>query len=63
MVEKLKALFIGVALLILLGVHAERIERVDDLKSAFKRAISQTELGIPALLEIITAEEPIFPGG
>ena len=46
-----------------LGVCAERIEKVDDLESALKRAIAQAELGIPVLLEIITAEEPTFPGG
>jgi len=46
-----------------LGGYAERIEKVDDLRPALQRAIEQVDLGNPVLLEIITADEPIFPGG
>jgi thiamine pyrophosphate-dependent acetolactate synthase large subunit-like protein len=45
-----------------LGGYAECIERVKDLKPALERAISQTRTGIPVLLEIITADDPIYPG-
>jgi acetolactate synthase-1/2/3 large subunit len=46
-----------------LGGYAERVEKVKDLRPALERAISQTDSGIPAFLEIITADEPTFPGG
>jgi thiamine pyrophosphate-dependent acetolactate synthase large subunit-like protein len=46
-----------------LGGYAERVERVKDLKPALERAISQTRTGIPVLLEVITADDPIYPGG
>jgi thiamine pyrophosphate-dependent acetolactate synthase large subunit-like protein len=46
-----------------LGGYAERVEKVKDLRPALERAISQTDSGIPAFLEILTADEPTFPGG
>jgi thiamine pyrophosphate-dependent acetolactate synthase large subunit-like protein len=46
-----------------LGGYGERIEKVADLKQALQRAIKVTESGKPALLEVIIAEEPDFPGG
>ncbi len=46
-----------------LGGYAERIEKVKDLRPALERAIGRTGLGIPVLLEIITADDPIYPGG
>ena len=45
-----------------LGSYTERVEKVDELKPALQRAISQTENGQTAFLEIITAEDPEFPG-
>jgi thiamine pyrophosphate-dependent acetolactate synthase large subunit-like protein len=45
-----------------LGGYAERVTKVEDLKPAIERAIGQTQSGIPALLEIITADDPVFPG-
>jgi thiamine pyrophosphate-dependent acetolactate synthase large subunit-like protein len=46
-----------------LGGYAERVEKVKDLRPALERAIGRTGLGIPVLLEIITADDPIYPGG
>jgi thiamine pyrophosphate-dependent acetolactate synthase large subunit-like protein len=46
-----------------LGGYGERIEKAADIKPALQRAISVTEAGNPAFLEIITAEEADFPGG
>jgi len=45
-----------------LGAHSERVDRTDDLKPAIRRAIQQTESGRPALLEVMTADEPDYPG-
>ncbi|MBM4350835.1 MAG: thiamine pyrophosphate-requiring protein [Deltaproteobacteria bacterium] len=45
-----------------LGGYTERVEKVADLRPSLERAIQQTRLGSPVLLEIITADEPIFPG-
>jgi acetolactate synthase-1/2/3 large subunit len=46
-----------------LGGHAERVEKVKDLRPAIDRAIGQTRSGNPAFLEVITADDPIYPGG
>jgi len=46
-----------------LGGYGERVERVADLKPALKRAMDVTNSGNAAFLEVITAEEPDFPGG
>ncbi len=45
-----------------LGSYTERVEKVKDFKPALQRAIAQTEAGQPAFLEVITAEDPDFPG-
>ena len=45
-----------------LGGYAERIEKVKDLRPALERAVSQTHSGIPVFLEVITADDPIYPG-
>ena len=44
-----------------LGAHAERVERPDDVVPAILRAIAATREGTPAVLEMITKEEPIYP--
>jgi acetolactate synthase-1/2/3 large subunit len=44
-----------------LGAHAERVERADDVRAAMERAIAATRGGQPALLEMITAEDPVYP--
>ena len=44
-----------------LGAYAERVERPDEVVPAIQRAIAETERGRPAVLEIITKEEPIYP--
>lgn len=46
-----------------LGGYAERVEKVADLRPAFERAIKQVQSGTPALLEVMTADDPIYPGG
>ena len=43
-----------------LGVHAERVERPDDLAAAISRAVAAARGGRPALIEAITKEEPVF---
>jgi thiamine pyrophosphate-dependent acetolactate synthase large subunit-like protein len=43
-----------------LGAHGERVERTGDVQPAFARAIRQTKEGKPALLEIMTREEPVL---
>lgn len=40
-----------------LGGYGERITRPEDIVSAIRRGIEQTEKGIPALLEFITCQE------
>lgn len=44
-----------------LGVKAERVERLRELQPALRRAIAATEAGAPALVEVMTREEPHFP--
>jgi acetolactate synthase-1/2/3 large subunit len=44
-----------------LGAHAERIERAGDVRAAMQRGISATRDGRPAVLEMITKEEPVYP--
>ena len=44
-----------------LGAHAERIERPGEVRAAFERAIAVTADGRPAVLEVITKEEPVYP--
>lgn len=45
-----------------LGGYAERVEKVTDLKPALQRGIQQVQAGIPTLIEVITADDPIYPG-
>jgi len=44
-----------------LGAHAERVERPGDVRAALERAIAATRDGRPAVLEMITKEEPVYP--
>jgi acetolactate synthase-1/2/3 large subunit len=45
-----------------LGGYAERVERVKDLRPALQRGIQMVQSGIPVLLEVITCDDPIYPG-
>jgi acetolactate synthase-1/2/3 large subunit len=44
-----------------LGAHAERVERPDDVVAAIQRGIAATREGRPAVLEMITKEDPVYP--
>jgi thiamine pyrophosphate-dependent acetolactate synthase large subunit-like protein len=44
-----------------LGAHAERVERADDVRAAIERGIAATRNGQPAVLEMITKEDPVYP--
>ena len=44
-----------------LGAYSERVERPDEVVPAIKRAIEETHNGRPAVLEMITKEEPVYP--
>ena len=44
-----------------LGAHAQRVERAEDVRSALERAIAATRQGQPAVLEMITREDPVYP--
>ncbi|HEY1293254.1 MAG TPA: thiamine pyrophosphate-requiring protein [Chloroflexota bacterium] len=44
-----------------LGAHAERVERAEDVRAAMERAIAATRNGQPAVLEMITREDPVYP--
>jgi acetolactate synthase-1/2/3 large subunit len=44
-----------------MGAAAERVEAVAELEPALRRAIAATEDGRPALVEVMTREEPQFP--
>jgi acetolactate synthase-1/2/3 large subunit len=39
------------------GGHGERVTEPGEIVPAIRRAIAQTEDGVPALLEFITAQE------
>ncbi len=43
-----------------LGAYAEKVEKPDEIIPAVKRALKYTQESRPALLEIITREEPTF---
>jgi acetolactate synthase-1/2/3 large subunit len=43
-----------------LDAHGEKVERIADIRPAFERAIRESEEGRPALLEIMTREEPVL---
>ena len=44
-----------------LGAYSERVERPDDVAAAIGRGVRATEEGRPAVLEMITKEEPVYP--
>jgi acetolactate synthase-1/2/3 large subunit len=44
-----------------LGAHAERVEQPGDVRAAFQRGLEATKSGRPAVLEMITAEQPDYP--
>ncbi len=44
-----------------LGGYTERVEKPQNLAPALRRAIGEVEAGRPALLEVITREEPVYP--
>jgi acetolactate synthase-1/2/3 large subunit len=44
-----------------LGAYAERVEKPEDVKGAIERGFQATREGRPAVLEVITREEPVFP--
>ncbi|HLG51229.1 MAG TPA: thiamine pyrophosphate-requiring protein [Chloroflexota bacterium] len=44
-----------------LGAYAERIERPADVVPAIQRGIAATRDGRPAVLEMLTKEEPVYP--
>jgi thiamine pyrophosphate-dependent acetolactate synthase large subunit-like protein len=44
-----------------LGAHSERVERADDVRGALERGIAATRDGRPAVLEMITKEDPVYP--
>ncbi|MGQ9646567.1 MAG: thiamine pyrophosphate-requiring protein [Thermodesulfobacteriota bacterium] len=46
-----------------LGGYAERVEKVGDLRPALERAIKLVQSGTPTFLEVITTDDPIYPGG
>ena len=44
-----------------LGAYSERVDQPSEVVAAIKRGIEATEAGQPAVLEMITKEEPIYP--
>ncbi len=44
-----------------LGGYTERVEKPHALAPALRRAIAEVEAGRPALLEVMTREEPVYP--
>lgn len=44
-----------------LGAYSERVEAPEEVAPALQRGIAATRDGRPALLEMITKEEPVFP--
>jgi acetolactate synthase-1/2/3 large subunit len=44
-----------------LGAHAERVERAADVCAALERGIAANRDGRPAVLEMITKEDPVYP--
>lgn len=46
-----------------LGGYTERVEKPEELAPAIRRAVAEVEAGRPALLEVMTREEAVFPAG
>ena len=44
-----------------LGAYAERVERPEEVTAAIGRGVAATREGRPAVLEVITKEEPVYP--
>ena len=44
-----------------LGAYAERVEAPEEVAPALRRGIAATREGRPAVLEMITKEEPVYP--
>jgi acetolactate synthase-1/2/3 large subunit len=44
-----------------LGAYTERVERPEEVVPALRRGIAATGEGRPAVLEMITKEEPVYP--
>ena len=44
-----------------LGGYTERVEKPHDLVPAFRRALEEVQAGRPALLEVLTREEAVYP--
>jgi thiamine pyrophosphate-dependent acetolactate synthase large subunit-like protein len=44
-----------------LGAYAEKVEQPEDVKAAVERGMQATREGRPAVLEMITREEPVYP--
>ncbi len=44
-----------------LGAYSERVERPEEVAAAIGRGIGATREGRPAVLEMITKEEPVYP--
>jgi acetolactate synthase I/II/III large subunit len=44
-----------------LGGYTERVEKPHELVPAFRRAIAEVDAGRPALVEVLTREEPDYP--
>jgi acetolactate synthase-1/2/3 large subunit len=44
-----------------LGAYSERVERPEDVVPALRRGMAATADGRPAVLEMITKEEPVYP--
>ena len=43
-----------------MGLYSERVEKPQEIRPAIQRALNATEQGQPALLEMMTREEPAF---
>lgn len=57
--NRLSGSYAGVAAA--LGAHAERVEAPGDVVPAIQRGMAATREGRPAVLEMITKEEPVYP--
>lgn len=44
-----------------MGMHAERVEKPDELVPAIKRALKANSAGKPAYIEVIASQYPVYP--